>query len=162
MTILVTGPESSGKTTLAKALAEELNGTYVAEVAREYLLARGGNYSANDLPAIWAQQKAAEDASRGSSAAFIVCDTGPEVVRIWSEVKYGFCPKSVLVDSLEREYDLTLLCYPDLPWEADPLREAPDKADRLDLFERYQKLLPQAEIIKGKDRLSRALALVQR
>ncbi|TXF88402.1 ATP-binding protein [Neolewinella aurantiaca] len=163
MTILVTGPESSGKTTLARDLAWALDGTYVAEAARDYLEERDGKYSETDLPAIWDRQKKAEDAARASSASFVVCDTGPEVIRIWAEVKYGLCPHDVLEASLNRHYDLILLCRPDLPWEPDPLREARDQQEREDLLERYRKVLadrPYQEIY-GKARLFRALRITQ-
>ncbi len=158
-TILVTGPESSGKTTLARDLAFALDGLYVKEAARSYLLARNGQYSATDLLAIWQIQKEAEDAARASSASFVICDTGPEVIRIWAEVKYGNCPPEVLHASETRHYDLILLCYPDLPWEEDPLREAPVANDRLALFELYQRILPTERtlIIRGKNRLAQAL-----
>ncbi|MEO0733668.1 MAG: ATP-binding protein [Bacteroidota bacterium] len=151
--IRITGPESSGKTTLARALAAELNGVYVAEAAREYLNARGGVYTEADLPLIWQAQSAAEDAARSSGAQYIVCDTGPEVIYVWAEVKYGRVPPQVARAVVERRYDMTLLCKPDLPWAPDPLREAPDLAQRAALFQRYAELLPGATIISGEDRL---------
>lgn len=159
-TILVTGPESSGKTTLARQLAWALDGVFVAEAARDYLEQQGGTYEAEDLPLIWQQQAKAENAARASSASFVVCDTGPEVIRIWAEVKYGNCPPEVLHACEERPYDLVLLCAPDLVWEADPLRESPDLAQREALFTRYQQQLSGEVIIQGKHRLERALNII--
>jgi len=140
-------------------LAFALDGLYVEEAARTYLLERGGQYSAADLPAIWQRQQEAEDAARATSASFVICDTGPEVIRIWTEVKYGQCPEEVLHATRFRHYDLILLCYPDLLWEEDPLREAPDERERLALFERYQLILPaeRTVVIRGKNRLTQAL-----
>jgi nicotinamide riboside kinase len=162
MTILVTGPESSGKTTLALNLAWALDGVYVAEAARDYLEERKGDYNEADLPEIWAKQKEAEDAARASSASFVVCDTGPGVVRVWAEVKYGRCPEKILLASEQRAYDLVLLCRPDLPWEPDPLRETPDHSARLALFDHYQEVLSGREvvIIDGQNRLGAALRSV--
>ncbi|MBC6994928.1 ATP-binding protein [Neolewinella lacunae] len=160
LTIRITGPESSGKSTLARDLAWALDGVYVAEAARGYLLARQGRYTAADLPRIWEVQRRSEDAARAHSPGLVVCDTGPEVIRIWAEVKYGQCPKELRQAQLERHYDLTLLCAPDLPWEPDPLREAPDQATRLALFARYRELLPEAHVISGEERLERAVGLV--
>ena len=159
-TILVTGPESSGKTTLSRQLAWALDGLFVAEAARDYLELRGGDYVEADLLQIWQQQAEAEDTARASSASFVVCDTGPEVIRVWAEVKYGRCPSEVLQACTERAYDLTLLCAPDLPWEPDPLREAPDPAQREALFTRYRELLPEAVIIQGENRLEEAIRVV--
>jgi NadR type nicotinamide-nucleotide adenylyltransferase len=159
-TILVTGPESSGKTTLARQLALALDGLYVAEAARDYLNAQNGEYTEADLPLIWSAQKEAEDAARATSASFVVCDTGPEVIRVWAEVKYGRCPEDARRGSQERRYDIVLLCAPDLPWEADPLREAKDISVRQQLFSRYKSILPDYKVISGKNRLEQALKLV--
>jgi NadR type nicotinamide-nucleotide adenylyltransferase len=158
--ILVTGPESSGKTTLARQLAWALDGVFVAEAARDYLELQGSNYDEADLLKIWQQQAEAEDTARASSASFVVCDTGPEVIRIWAEVKYGRCPPEVLHACTERSYDLILLCMPDLPWVPDPLREAPDLAQREALFARYRELLPKAIRIRGENRLEDAIRVI--
>jgi NadR type nicotinamide-nucleotide adenylyltransferase len=157
LTILVTGPESSGKTTLARQLAWALDGRFVAEAARDYLEERGGEYDAADLPLIWQQQAEAEDTARASSASFVICDTGPEVIRVWAEVKYGRSPAEVLLACAERNYDLVLLCAPDLPWAPDPLREAPDLIQREALFARYRELLPKAVVISGRSRIEKAM-----
>jgi nicotinamide riboside kinase len=164
MTILVTGPESSGKSTLARNLAWALDGIYVAEAARDYLEERNGNYTEADLPLIGAKQKEAEDAARASSASFVVCDTGPEVIRIWAEVKFGHCPEDILIASNQRSYDLILLCLPDLPWEPDVLREAPGQEQREDLLSRYRSVLSKGNIqeISGMNRLGLALSAIAR
>lgn len=164
MNILVTGPESSGKTTLARELAWALDGYFVSEAARTYLTERAGKYTAKDLPIIWALQQEAEDAARASSASFVISDTGPEVIRVWAELKYGNCPKEILDASEERSYDLILLCAPDLPWQPDLLREAPDPKARQQLFIRYQNLLPgkPTVVIRGNARLDLALRHVEK
>jgi nicotinamide riboside kinase len=155
--IRVTGPESSGKSTLARALAWALDGHYVAEQARSYLGERGGHYERGDLIHILHRQLEAEQMS---SASVLCCDTGPEVLRIWSEVKYGTCAPALLRAFHEVSYDLTFLCAPDLPWQADPLREHPDPGDRQALFGRYRALLPTAITLRGGDRTEAALRTV--
>lgn len=162
MTILVTGPESSGKTTLARDLAWALDGVFVAEAARDYLEARDGKYTEADLPKIWTKQKEAEDAARASSASFVVCDTGPAVIRIWAEVKYDRCAEEIVRATEERYYDLILLCLPDLPWAPDPLREAPDQGVREVLLERYRMVLMTKSPVEvsGSNRLGQALRAV--
>lgn len=160
MKVLVTGPESSGKSTLARALAWCLDGLYVAEQAREYLHARGGKYSREDLTTIWSAQLAAERVADGTGAAFVICDTGPEVITIWSKVKYTQVDPCLTRAVNDQHYDLTLLCTPDLPWLADGLREAPHLADRLELFELYRKLLPHAVVIDGSHRVGQALTRI--
>lgn len=157
MKILVTGPESSGKSTLSRALAWCLDGLYVAEQARQYLHERHGAYTEADLPLIWSVQRAAEDRATAEGTSYVICDTGPEVIQIWSLVKFGQVPTPVTEAVRERLYDLTFLCAPDLPWQADPLRESPDLATRQSLFQRYERLLPEALIIRGEERVSQAL-----
>lgn len=163
MTILVTGPESSGKSTLARNLAWALDGVYVAEAARDYLEERGGVYTEADLPAIWAKQEEAEDAARASSASFVVCDTGPEVIRIWAEVKYGQCPPNLITETKDRPYDLVLLCLPDIPWTFDKLREAPNAEVREALLGQYRSVLKtkQYHEISGEGRLEQALGIIR-
>ncbi len=162
MTILITGPESSGKTTLARNVAWALDGYFVAEAARDYLNERAGEYTLTDLPIIWAKQQEAEAAARATSASFILCDTGPEVIRVWAEVKFGTCPAEILRATSHSAYDLILLCTPDLPWVPDPLRETPAPEQRQHLFERYRELLPaeKTQVISGTARLAAALHFV--
>ena len=157
MTVRVTGPESSGKTTLARGLAWCLDGWFVAEQARPYLAKLDGPYQEADLLKIWEAQLRAEQYALSSGASFIICDTGPEVIRIWSEVRYGRCAASVRRACEEVKYDLTLLCTPDLPWTYDPLREHPDVAARWALFARYQRMLPKAVEVRGSNRIAQAL-----
>lgn len=134
--LLITGPESSGKTVLAERLSAQLDAVLVAEYAREYLGQKGANYEEADLLAIWRGQKAAEERYRHASC--LVCDTGPLVMAIWSEVKYGRVHPEIAAAAAALDYDLILLCAPDLAWEPDPLREAPDAQQRWQLFKRYQ------------------------
>ncbi|PPK86253.1 nicotinamide riboside kinase [Neolewinella xylanilytica] len=160
MKVLITGPESSGKSSLSRSLAWCLDGIFVAEQAREYLHGLDREYTFPDLAAIWSAQLNTETQAERSGASTLICDTGPEVIYIWSLVKFGRVAPAVEDAMRSRCYDLTLLCTPDLPWEADALREAPDANDRWALFERYRTLLPHAIIIRGDDRIRQALQAV--
>lgn len=139
--IVVTGPESSGKTTLALALAANFGGSHVPEMARAYLADIGRGYVEADLLGIARMQLREEDAVAGSvaSSATLVCDTDLITIRIWGEEKYGRCDPWILRNTEQRPYDLWLLCAPDMPWEYDPLRENPHDRDRL--FEVYERTL---------------------
>lgn len=140
--ILLTGPESSGKTLLARRLSVLLDAILVEEYAREYLHQRGGRYEEADLLAIWRGQAAKERAYPWASC--LVCDTGPLVIAVWSAVKYGRVHPEIEAAAAALDYDLILLCAPDLPWDPDPLREAPDAVDRWRLFRRYQAKLAKS------------------
>ncbi len=139
--ILITGPESSGKSTLAAKLAQEHAGTWVREYARYYLEhLHGRPYQREDLDYILIGQLAAEEAM-SRLYPLLYCDTGPEVIYIWSKVKYGKVSSLIEERLRQHSYDEVLLCYPDIPWAPDPLREAPTVNERLRLFDLYEELL---------------------
>lgn len=58
-------------------------------------------------------------------------DTSLEVVKIWSEFRFGECDAWTLEQLRLRQPDHYLLCLPDIPWMPDPLRENPDNRDAL-------------------------------
>ena len=129
MRIAVTGPESSGKTTLSKCLAEALDAKWIQEFAREYLLKLDRSYVRADLTEI---AKGQLDLWRLSNHENIqVCDTDMLVLKVWSEFKYGAVDPFILEQLDQQQFDLYLLCTPDLPWEEDPLREHPEQRDQL-------------------------------
>lgn len=163
-TILVTGPESSGKSTLARKLAWTLDGVLVPEAARHYLSIRSGNYGPEDLPEIWEAQRKAEDKARQTNASYVICDTGPEVIRVWASVKYGLNIPEVTTANQRRHYDIILLCYPDIPWTPDPLRETPNQQEREALFDEYHQLFAGRKnvLISGSNRLDTALKAIEK
>lgn len=137
--IAVIGPESCGKTTLAKALASQLGAAYVPEMARQYFETHPhDSYTMNDIVAIAQLQQNTEDMI-GQQYRVIICDTSPLVSRIWAEVRFGYCPNEVLRLDANSDYTYTLLCAPDLPWEPDPLRESPHSREKL--FQIYAQYL---------------------
>jgi NadR type nicotinamide-nucleotide adenylyltransferase len=123
--IVVIGPESTGKTTLAKQLADHYQTTWVKEYAREFIENLDRDYTENDLLAIAKGQIRAEEALLAKARTVLVCDTDLIVVQIWSEVKYGRCDAWILEQIRVRDYDLYLLCGTDIPWEFDVQREHP-------------------------------------
>jgi nicotinamide riboside kinase len=164
LTVVITGAECSGKTTLALDLARHLGVPWVAEYAREYLAGRAG-YAAADLVAIAAGQERAE---AGTPGPLIVADTDLLVIRIWSEVRFGgrdpgldAAISRMLAASRRRFY---LLTRPEMPWEPDPLRENPE--DRDALHARHAELLealgvPHTELAGSRsERLGHALAAI--
>jgi nicotinamide riboside kinase len=138
----VTGPESSGKTTLAKRICQLYKGKFIPEYAREYLNSIGRAYEQRDLPIIAQEQFNLNQGEYSSN--LIVCDTEMTVMRIWYRFKYQ--SSSALIENLfERQtMDHLFLCSPDIPWEADPLREHPFQRDLL--FEYYKNVLKEQPI----------------
>jgi len=131
--IAFTGPECSGKSTMAKWLSDEYSLKIVEEYAREYLQKKKG-YSIHDLDVI-----AAEQFVRNSSQGALVADTEMLVLKIWSEEKYQRVSKNILQLLKQQEFDFYFLCKPDFNWVSDPLRE--NALDRERLFDLYEESL---------------------
>jgi NadR type nicotinamide-nucleotide adenylyltransferase len=141
--IAITGPESTGKSWLARHLAEYYQTCYVPEFAREYLNSIKRPYTYEDLAIIARGQMKAEDTLAPEANRVLFCDTDLSVLKIWSEVKYGKGHEWILSEHKRRQYSLHLLCNIDLPWEDDPLREHP--AFRQELLDKYTSLLCQED-----------------
>ena len=138
--ILILGPESTGKSTLAEKLAKHFAEPWVPEVAREYLEKLDRTYAYEDLLQIGKKQMQLEDELAMQAQHFLFCDTDLRVIQVWSQHRYGKVDPWVLEEIARRTYDLILLCATDLPWKADPLREHPDLEMRQQFFEIYKQL----------------------
>jgi NadR type nicotinamide-nucleotide adenylyltransferase len=132
--VCVFGPESTGKTTLARRLAGHFGTAWVPEYARTLLEAQAGRLEPADLPCIVRGQVASEEALARNARKVLVCDTDPLTTLIWSEVLYGACDPLVREQAEKRTYDLYLLLDVDVPWSGDVARYLPD--DRRAFFER--------------------------
>jgi NadR type nicotinamide-nucleotide adenylyltransferase len=140
--IVVTGPESTGKSTLCEQLAANYKTLWVPEYAREYLMKLGRPYTYDDLLIIAKGQLEQEDriiASSNNSLVFI--DTDMYVMKVWCEYVFGKCHSFILNEIVNRKYDAYLLCNTDLPWVADELREYPDLESRERLYHMYKDLM---------------------
>ena len=132
--IIITGPESSGKTTLCKALSKHFSISFAKEFARYYINSLDREYIIDDLLSIAKGQLECEFNSQ-------LLDTDLITIKIWSEYKYGRCDKWILdqIEKQKKEKRFYLLCKPDIPWQQDKQRENPN--DRKELFEIYKKEL---------------------
>lgn len=150
--IVVVGPESTGKSTLCRSLAEHYNSIWCPEYARHYLLANGMKYSYDDLLTIAKGQLALEDEytqqllhmisyKNEEEVTPLFIDTNMYVMKVWCEFVFGKCHQFILDQIVEREYDGYLLCNTDLPWVKDELREYPDLHTREVLFNIYKDIM---------------------
>lgn len=139
----VIGPESTGKSTLAKYLAQRYKGVLVTEYAREYMeqLAPSYEYTYDDVVAIAQQQI---QVLSTLSADLVVFDTELIITKVWFLHKFGKCPKFLQEALLNHPLDVYLLCYPDIPWQPDPVRENPDIREFL--FEWYEREIQALDI----------------
>ena len=119
--ICVLGGESSGKSTLAAALAESLGTAIVPEYGRELWERRAGRLSFDDMLHIAETQVAAEDEAATRAHALLIGDTSPLTTLFYSRRLFGRAD-AALKRLADRRYDLTVLCAPDFPFVQDGTR----------------------------------------
>lgn len=139
--VVVTGPECTGKTTLARAIASRLDAPWVPEASRAYAEARGGVLSAADVePIATATQAALRDAT-AAAPAVLVADTDLVSTVVYARAYYGKCPDWVEEACRAQLGDLYLLCDTDLPWSADGVRDLPSAEDRIAMHDAFARTL---------------------
>lgn len=137
--IAITGPECSGKSWLAKKLANHYNTFQVPEYSVEYLQKKGAEYKSEDILNIAKGQLSLEEEIAGKANELLFCDTDLIVNKIWSNVVFGKVPAWIDDMVAKHQYDLYLLCFPDIAWQSGPFRESPE--NREFLFELYEEEL---------------------
>lgn len=162
--IVVTGPESTGKSTLAIQLSDVYNCSMVEEFARTYINELDSPYAQDDLLEM-AKGQFQWEKDKSQESDRIICDTDLLTIKIWSEFKYGNCDSRINQQLKANLPDLYLICYPDLAWEFDPQRENPNDGE--ELFDIYRSEIEQLnvpfKIIRGEaqERLSNAKKALQ-
>lgn len=114
------GPESTGKSTLATALAEHYDTVLAPEYGRTYCEVFGNECSADDLRNIVRGHTAQDHAARRLSNKLLVLDTDAVITAVWADMLLGNRPEDL--DHIERTADLYLLCDIDIPWVDDGTR----------------------------------------
>ncbi len=133
--VVIFGPESTGKTTLARDLARHFETVWVSEYARGYLDHKGARFEPEDFPTFVAGQHAAEDALARQANRVLVCDTDALTTAIFHQLFYGTTPDRLVAAADSRRYDLYLVLDVDVPWVADSQRDV--QGDRLALRDLY-------------------------
>ena len=162
LVIVVTGSECTGKTTMARELADRIGAPCSPEFAREYLDRKGAPLVAGDVEPIARGQVAGEDAALAGAAGAVIKDTDLVSTVVYAHHYYGACPAWVERTAAARLADLYLLLHPDVPWVGDGLqRDRPaDRALLHGLFEnRLSALGARIVDIAGDWSTRRALAL---
>lgn len=137
---VLTGPESTGKTTLAQQLAVEWNMPLVPEFARQYLENKVDSYTLENVDFIGQKQWELELATEGE---LVICDTDLLTIYIWKKAVFHV-EDTALLSLLKKTSRQYLLCAANIPWVPDPLRENPMDRDRL--FEIYLSLINKLEL----------------
>ena len=164
--IVLTGAESSGKSSLTRYLGEVFKLPYALEYARIYLEEHGPEYNLEQLKEMSRRHLNYQQEEVPISVPCGIFDTDLINYKIWAEEVFGCCPEEISRGVEQESSHVYLLCKPDLPWEADPLRENPDNLHFL-----YQRHLDEIirlnrpyEIIEGlgQERQTNAEAALSR
>ena len=164
--IVLFGPESTGKTTLSRQLAEHYQTLWVPEYAREYLQDKWDKEQKpcepKDLIPIAIGQMSLENELTKKANSVLICDTDLLETKVYSEAYYlGSCDPILDKYAQINTYDLYFLTYIDTPWEADDLRDKPN--ERENMFKAFKQTLINYKrpfvLLKGdkKTRLQEAI-----
>ena len=126
------GPESTGKSTLAQALAVHFSTVMVPEYGRVHTQIYGAEVTAADLVLIARGHKASVVAAGRQANRLIIEDTDPVLTAVWSDMLLG--GRSAELDAFRDYADLYLLCDIDVAWEDDGTRYFPGRSDRERFF----------------------------
>jgi len=163
--IVLVGPESTGKTTLAKLLAAHFNTTWAREFLREFseekFQKENKTVVFSDLETIVNEQLKIEKEAENKADTFVFCDTNLLQTRIYAELYFGKIPD--FLEDISGECDLYFLTDIDVEWEKDNVRDAPfERENHLNYFKkRLTELKKPFLFLSGneQERLKRAAKL---
>jgi len=164
--IVLYGPESTGKSTLANKLAEYYGEPQVVEFARDFLQEKfdknGHICTYEDIMPIAIGQRLAENEKSQLATKMLICDTDILETYVYSMAYFAQAPQE-LIDALKKSrYDHYLLMDIDTPWTPDDLRDKPD--NRKEMFDKFEEALVKFEFSYtkisglGKQRFKNAVA----
>lgn len=138
--VVITGPESTGKTTLSNELAAKTGGLIVPEYARCFIEKLDRPYTYEDVEYIAREQIKLRNEYFAHVSDWVFFDTDLIITRVWFEEVYKKVPDWFEKEIQKNVIDLYLLCSTDPPWTKDPVRENGGER-RLYLFHRYEQEL---------------------
>lgn len=135
--VALLGGESTGKTTLAQALARELDTVWAPEYGRELWEARNGRLEFPDMLHIAEIQVAREEAAARRAKRYLICDTTPLTTLLYSQFMFDRADPN-LEQLAERSYEHTFFCVGDFEFVQDGTRQPVE-------FQRKQQLWYESE-----------------
>lgn len=121
--VVITGAESTGKSTLTEQLAQHFGAPFIPEIARTYVEHLNRKYTYEDVECIAKLQVGQLEKIKRQSASYIFIDTWLIITKVWFEFVYNKTPGWLTEEIRKAKIDLFLLCDTDLPWIEDPVRE---------------------------------------
>ena len=135
----IIGPESTGKSDLARYLSKRYGGVLVEEYARRYVEEKGTTeVSYEELCEIARRQIEEIKAISRQPAEVGFFDTELIVTKVWFEYAFGHVPEWLNEAIKTYPMDVYLLTYPDIDWVPDPARSNGSDEIRKELFDRYE------------------------
>ena len=132
--IALLGAESTGKSTLAQALAARYGTLWVPEYLREFVEVNARVPYEDDQTGIARTQRAREESFVADARVkdFLFVDTTPLMTAVYSRIYWGRVPPDLLAMEAAHDYAFTLVAAPDLPWVPDGLqRESEEVRQRV-------------------------------
>ncbi len=164
--VCVTGPECTGKTTLAENLAARFGTIWVPEYSREYALAVSRELTRDDVEPIGRGQCANEDQCLHNAKRLIIFDTDLLSTIVYARYYYDYVPDWIVAEARKRKSDLNLLHDIDVPFVKDAARDAPeDRGAHLEMFKRLLEVEgASVVVIRGswEERTRTAIEAVER
>jgi NadR type nicotinamide-nucleotide adenylyltransferase len=134
--IVISGPESTGKSTLAMGLASHYNTVFVPEYAREYIENINRPYTFADIEHIAQKQLAEFENHQAHANQILFLDTYLIITKVWFDVVFGKVPDWIDKTLKHTPIHLYLLCNTDIEWIPDSVRENGGEMRNV-LFNRY-------------------------
>ena len=162
--VVLTGSESTGKTELARRLADHYGVAVVPEFVRQYAEKKHAPIEFSDHGAIAQGQMALEDAAIERGGTLIVQDTDLLSTAVYCDHYYHRVPPWIVEEARRRRPDLYLLLDIDVPWVPDPVRDRGDRREEMhELFERgVRKSGARYVVVRGgwEERFRQAVAAI--
>lgn len=124
--VALLGAESTGKSTLAAALADQYQTVWVTEYLREFVEVHARTPQSHEQLMIARTQLAREDAAAAQAGHYLFCDTTPLMTALYSQFYFGVVDPALDALAQAHRYAYTIVAEPSNPWVADGLQRESD------------------------------------
>lgn len=152
--IVITGAESTGKSTLTEQLAKSYHVPFIPELGRKYIENLDRKYTYADVENIAKDQVLHLKKYKNTDYPYLFLDTWLIITKIWFEVVYQKEPVWLTPEIQKTKIDLFIVCDTDLPWIPDPVRENGGEMREIlqsKYIETISKFNFNYKIVSGKD-----------